>query len=221
MTPLIQHKYRERLTHPPMARQNEDLIRSVNDSVRLSSPISASHLMKALPPAPVIPAINEYGSFHSESSSSAEELEKPRLFPSSPSRPSSTTILVDLVPFTTLFSFILSLFGRRREEDADFFPNSGDDIHDDQSNIRRRYAGPNGKKFTPLVPGGGRNIPLEILWYLSEWFGVLEDRGAVPCSVIISGFPFPCLTSLSSEPVGRIVLIPHGPRGKSFRYVQI
>lgn len=35
-------------------------------------------------------------------------------------------------------------------------------------------------KYHPAVAGGGENLPLEILRYLSEWFSVLEARGTVP-----------------------------------------
>lgn len=34
-------------------------------------------------------------------------------------------------------------------------------------------------KHHPKVAGGGENLPLEILRSLSEWIGVLEERGAV------------------------------------------
>jgi len=39
-----------------------------------------------------------------------------------------------------------------------------------------------GKKYRPRLAVEGRNLPLEILRCMSEWFSVLDNRGTVPGS---------------------------------------
>ncbi|KAH7101414.1 Bestrophin, RFP-TM, chloride channel-domain-containing protein [Auriculariales sp. MPI-PUGE-AT-0066] len=36
------------------------------------------------------------------------------------------------------------------------------------------------RKHRPKIPGGGENIPLQILWVIDDWFSLCEKRGTVP-----------------------------------------
>jgi putative membrane protein len=85
------------------------------------------------------------------------------LLPTSANRPDHKVYL-DLVPFATWFTAFASLFTRKKLP-AGTTP-----------------AGPVGTNAGKhvVIAGGGSNIPLEILRTLSEWFGMLEERGTVP-----------------------------------------
>lgn len=80
------------------------------------------------------------------------------------SRASRASIYVDLIPFATWFSAFFSLFKKKTEP------------------VGTAPAGPAGTNAGKhvIIAGGGGNIPLEVLRTLSEWFGMLEERGTVP-----------------------------------------
>lgn len=86
------------------------------------------------------------------------------LLPATMSRRSRASVYVDLVPFASWFSAFFSLFGKKKEPTG------------------TASAGPVGTNAGKhvIIAGGGGNIPLEVLRTLSEWFGMLEERGTVP-----------------------------------------
>lgn len=89
--------------------------------------------------------------------------------PNTPLLPASTSprghaVYQDLVPFATWFSAFTSLFTKKKTPSGT--PPAGP-------------LGSNAGKHV-VIAGGGSNIPLEILRTLSEWFGMLEERGTVP-----------------------------------------
>ena len=158
-----------------------------------ASPVDASTSSVAsqheptYPPDPIIPAINEYGTFGRSSASlcsSAEESERLFLFPSAPTQPSRPKILMQLIPFSSFFSSILSAASRERKSDTSTASGIGQaDISCRKNAAQRRgrhyrSSGPKfGPKFRPKIAGGGGNVPLKILLCLSDWLAVLDERG--------------------------------------------
>jgi putative membrane protein len=86
------------------------------------------------------------------------------LLPGSTSRRGHASVYLDLVPFATWFTAFASLFTKKK------IPSG------------TAAAGPSGTNAGKhvIIAGGGSNIPLEIIRTLSEWFGMLEERGTVP-----------------------------------------
>lgn len=197
---LIRGNQHFRSQHPRKehARHDHENSAGVGSSASLSSSVASPRSEPAWTPDPIIPAINEYGTFGRSPSSlcsSADESERPFLFPSAPVHPSRPKVLTELVPFASFFSSLSSnLLRRKRENSVDFLVDGDcarrdgddDDVDVDHSERRRRYTGSAGRKFRPKVAGGGRNVPLEILRCLSEWLAALDERGVVSgeCHVI-------------------------------------
>ena len=60
---------------------------------------------------------------------------------------------------------------------------TGESILDDASVMHEDpvdYVSHYDRKHRPRIPGGGENIPLQILWCLSDWLATCEQRGTVP-----------------------------------------
>ncbi|KAF9524747.1 Bestrophin, RFP-TM, chloride channel-domain-containing protein [Crepidotus variabilis] len=152
-------------------------------------------------PDPVIPSINDYGTFDpnklsshhastsrhrsrrassgSSASSASSQSQRRPLLPSSKPRETGTKISKDLIPFAWMF---VSL-GRKLKRT----PKNNEDINGHNgtlSRIRPGWQTPVDEslyvKHRPKVAGNGNNLPLEILRCVSEWFSVLEDRATVP-----------------------------------------
>ncbi|KIJ90409.1 hypothetical protein K443DRAFT_686786, partial [Laccaria amethystina LaAM-08-1] len=90
----------------------------------------------------------------------------------------------DLIPLPG-FAALFRWFGSWRS--AELPPSRGPEAGSGApSQPKRRWQGPVHSrlhnKHGPRVAGTGESLPLEILRCLSEWFSVLEDRGAVPGS---------------------------------------
>jgi ion channel-forming bestrophin family protein len=85
------------------------------------------------------------------------------LLPSSTNRPDHA-VYVDLIPFASWFTAFASLFRKKKAPSG---------------TVAAGPSGTNAGKHV-VIAGGGSNIPLEILRTLSEWFGMLEERGTVP-----------------------------------------
>ncbi|KDQ51415.1 hypothetical protein JAAARDRAFT_140206 [Jaapia argillacea MUCL 33604] len=166
---------------------------------------------------PVIPPINAYGTFtsadpayiythlhqshstshlsiFSHSSSQSDDLQP--LLPSEIPQGDGVFSRVsgDLVPFGSFFG----AFGR--------FVTwlTGDPV-----NVQVAEA-PNftHRKHRPLIAGGGENLPLQILWRLSEWLAILEDRGTVPGTSL--GSMIGCLANMEDSLCGleKILMTP-------------
>ncbi|KAF9055709.1 Bestrophin, RFP-TM, chloride channel-domain-containing protein [Panaeolus papilionaceus] len=166
-----------------------------------ASPIMQAQLIDA---DPVIPAINDYGTFDASKLSASEANTRGhhalRRSPSSlsststvsqpllPSQtPASTNVMTkvsrDLIPFAGAISTLKNWFKRK---------NSGGQVQISESSEQTSGALSHGRKWRgpihsgahvkhhPVYHGDGENLPLEILRCLSEWFSVLEDRGTVP-----------------------------------------
>ncbi|KAL5493057.1 hypothetical protein ACEPAI_4505 [Sanghuangporus weigelae] len=187
--PLHKHT-RSRKIRQHHARLEQEGINGRDSSISPSSPNASSQYEPTWSPDPVIPAINEYGTFGRSSSSvcsSADELERPFLFPSAPKQPTHSKVLTELVPFSSFFSSLSSNLRRRRWENSAESGGGGstrqdEDDEDDAKEhleMKRSYTGPSGRKFRPKVAGGGKNVPLEILRRLSEWLATLDERGVV------------------------------------------
>ncbi|PPQ71454.1 hypothetical protein CVT24_011966 [Panaeolus cyanescens] len=163
-----------------------------------ASPIIQPQLIDA---DPVIPAINEYGTFdpaklsaseatlrghhalrRTPSSLSSTSTARQPLLPSQAPTSSNVMNKVDknLIPFAGMASRIKSWFTRNNAQAR----NTENERAQAQRYQGRKWRGPihTGAhlKNRQLYQGDGENLPLEILRCLSEWFSVLEDRGTVP-----------------------------------------
>ncbi|KAL5536206.1 hypothetical protein ACEPAF_27 [Sanghuangporus sanghuang] len=187
--PLHKHTHSQKIRQHHV-RHEQDGINGRSSSVSPSSLIASPQYESTWSPDPIIPAINEYGTFGRSSSSvcsSVDEFERPFLFPSAPKQPTRSKILTELVPFSSFFSSLTSnLRRRRREKSAESGgggsirqDEDGEDDAKERLERKRRYTGPSGRKFRPKVAGGGMNVPLEILQCLSEWLATLDERGVV------------------------------------------
>ena len=135
---------------------------------------------------PIIPAINDYGSFDfngdsarqrrsgspsaSSSSSDTNNEHHPHkyLLPSFVDQSKMSIwskISSELIPFASIYhnmvAFFKRLFAKDKSGEAQWV-----------SEIDRR-------KHRPRIAGGGENVPLEVVRCLSEWLSVLEERGTV------------------------------------------
>ncbi|KZT22528.1 hypothetical protein NEOLEDRAFT_1097736 [Neolentinus lepideus HHB14362 ss-1] len=146
---------------------------------------------------PVVPPINAYGTFDpadplhrvpSDASSDHSDDPKRPLLPGSMRREHGfvSKISGDLIPFESLFSaavnWVRGVFGKKERI---MLPSANNQIGEEVG-VERKYGTSRQQKYLthvkhrPRVAGGGENLPLELLWCLSEWFSVLEDRGTVP-----------------------------------------
>ncbi|EJC99916.1 uncharacterized protein FOMMEDRAFT_92818 [Fomitiporia mediterranea MF3/22] len=194
--PLHKHS---RVSHAPksgFSHLHSHVPQAKSSALDNASPSLPSHRIPTLPPDPIIPAINEYGALRSDSCSSADESERPFLFPSSPPRVSRPRILTELVPFSSFFSSVSSFFTRRKKYPTDLLAdNDEEDVNDGE--LSRRCAASRGRKFRPVLPGGGKNIPLDILRNLSEWIAVLDERGTVSGNPL--GGMYSCIASFEDS----------------------
>ncbi|EPQ55356.1 UPF0187-domain-containing protein [Gloeophyllum trabeum ATCC 11539] len=152
--------------------------------------------------SPVVPPINAYGTFDPahppylahRASSSASDRSEDSDNPNRPLLPGAmprehgfvSKISGDLIPFESVFStavgWVRRLFGKKEK---DVLPSANNETGE-EGGVERKYGEPKQQsylthvKHRPRVAGGGENLPLELLWCLSEWFSVLEDRGTVP-----------------------------------------
>ncbi|KAL5510942.1 hypothetical protein ACEPAG_4699 [Sanghuangporus baumii] len=129
---------------------------------------------------------NEEQSFPGQSCSScsiSNESEMPALLPATPKHPPRPRVLVELIPFASLVRRIaISL--KRNERKAEEFVVNANPHNNDKSELQAKFAGSSGRKFRPLVAGGGKNTPLQVLHCLSEWFSTLEARDTVPMNAL-------------------------------------
>jgi hypothetical protein len=111
-------------------------------------------------PAGALPSDN-YGTFNSNGSPSDPHAP---LLPATIGRKSRISVYNDLVPFASWYTGFVRLF---KKKDPNVRP---DPVRNDSTTAGRHV----------LIAGGGGNIPLEIIRCLSEYFGMLEERGTVP-----------------------------------------
>lgn len=88
------------------------------------------------------------------------------LLPSNAGRPEHGSVYKDLIPFNSWFTRFFNLFRSKK-------PATG--VRPDPLRSDSTLAGKH-----VMIAGGGGNIPLEVIRCLSEWFGMLEERGTVP-----------------------------------------
>lgn len=162
---------------------------------------STPDLMNA--PDPVIPAINDYGTFDldpnflsshhasssrhrskrrssdssTQSSESSQSHTRP-LWPSAQPRGAGTKVSRDLIPFAGLFvSIARKIKSRKMAENGHQHQHSVDPF---EALWEGSAVDMLSIKHRPKIAGNGHNLPLEILRCVSEWFSVLEDRATVP-----------------------------------------
>ncbi|KAL5536205.1 hypothetical protein ACEPAF_26 [Sanghuangporus sanghuang] len=134
---------------------------------------------------PEASSINEEQPLQGESCSScsgSSESKTPALLPATPKHPLRPKILIELIPFASLLHTLAISLKRNERKTAEFVVNANPD--NGKSELQSKFAGSSGRKFRPLVAGGGKNIPLQILHCLSEWFSTLEARDTVPMNAL-------------------------------------
>ena len=131
---------------------------------------------------PEVPSVNENQISGGRSCSSCSSVQDNGLglLPAQPNHPPRPKILIELIPFASLLSSLANKLRRGERQAADFVVNSNYIDNDGGPQLQAKFSGSSGKKFRPIVAGGGTNTPLTIIHCLSEWFSALEARDTVP-----------------------------------------
>ncbi|KAL5493058.1 hypothetical protein ACEPAI_4506 [Sanghuangporus weigelae] len=148
---------------------------------------------------PEASSINEEQSLPGQSCSScssSNESEMPALLPATPKHPPRPRVLVELIPFASLVR-TLAISLKRNERKAEEFVVNANSDNNDKSRLQAKFSGSSGRKFRPLVAGGGKNTPLQILHCLSEWFSTLEVRDTVPMNALVGMYT--CLVTFEDN----------------------
>ncbi|KAG8965968.1 hypothetical protein FRC03_012703 [Tulasnella sp. 419] len=92
----------------------------------------------------------------------------PLLQPSTNPPPETTSeaISVSLIPFNSFFIWIWETISLKRFRTMSEHPRD----------LQQQSTPYSHKRHRPVIAGGGENIPLEIVRYLSEWVATLEER---------------------------------------------